>query len=444
MRRLAESDQALVGKRGAAVFAVCGAFCMLAVVACGGESSSATTWDGAVRDSAGVEIVENFGAPLWPGGPDWRFTQELRIGVIEGAPEYQFGDITGLQVLSDGRIVIADAHTLNVRFYTPEGFHIRTVMREGQGLGELGSGGHAVHLGPGDTLIVMDRGNSRVHTLAPDGTWLGTFSLLPKDGYDGGYWATGVGTGRLTSLHGPTLQSDGTRTDSLSFVLERDVHGGIVDTLAWLPSRYTFYRGEPGIFRYYYSPAWWHRAWGEGHMISRMDEYRFWLYGPNGTLQRIVSLAREPLPITDEDRAAFMERWDDYLRENSVPADRWAEIKARIGFSDNYPAYIWFDNGPAGTLLVQRVKPTRDLNAQELKDLNVNQVYYPPNSPKWDVFDREGRYLGAVVIPGSDKSRALRFFHDDVSGAWYMYTIWSDEVDVQYIVRWRINGRMPA
>jgi len=302
--------------------------------------------------------------------------------------------------------------------------------------------------GAGDTLLVGDGGASRIHVLAPDGTYLETFSRLPSDGYTGGYWASGTRTGRLTSLHSPILQSDGTRADTLEIVLERDVHGGIVDTLAKLPSRYTFYEPQPGIFRHYYRPAWWHRAWGDGHLISRTDRFRFRWYGPDGTLQRMVSLAREPLTITEEDRSAFMERWEEYLRENSVPADRWAEIKSAIDFSDAYPAYVYFGSGPAGTLLVERVRPVRDLGIEERTDLLVHQQYVPPGSSEWDVFDREGRYLGSVVIPGSDWIKnvsPLRFFQDaDAAGTWYLYSIWSDELDVQYVVRWRIDGRMPA
>lgn len=433
----------------ASTVTVFGAASALVAIACGGGASgSDTAWDGVIRDSAGIEIVENFGAPLWPAGPDWQFTQDLRIGAIDGPPEYQFGKITGLQVLSDGRIVVVDALACNVRFFTPEGAHELTIGRKGQGPGELGSGDHMLLLGPGDTLLIGDYSqNRRVHVLAPDGTWLESFPMLAHDGYTAGYWASGERTGRLTSLHSPILQSDGSRSDTLDIVLERDVHGGIVDTLARLPSRYSFYQGEPGTFRRYYNAAWWHRAWGDGHVIARTDEFRFLWHGPNGTLDRILTLAREPLAITDADRSAFMRRWDEFLRENSVPADRWAEIKARIAFADTYPSYVWFDNGPAGTLLVQRVRPVRDLNAEVRKGLRVNQQYVPPGSSEWDVFDRRGQYLGPVMIPSSEwvvNVPPLRFFHDAAIDSWYMYSIWSDELDVQYIVRWRIDGRMPV
>jgi hypothetical protein len=429
------------------MLAACAAFFMLAVLACGGESNSATTWDGAVRDSAGIEIVENFGAPLWPGCPDWEFTEVLRIGVLDGPPEYQFGNIMGIQVLSDGRIVIVDGMAHNVRFYSPDGAHIRTVLRKGQGPGELGSGGHMLIRGPGDTLLVGDGGAGRVHVLAPDGTYLETFSRLPKDGYTGGYWAFGRRTGRITSMHRPIRLSDGTLPDTLEILLERDVHGGIVDTLARLPSRHVLNRAHAGLFRRYYNANWWHCAWDEGHLIARTDRYRFNFYAPDGTLKRIVSLAREPLAMTDEDRSLFLWRWDELLRENSVPAERWAEVKSRIDFADTYQPYAWFDMGPAGTLLVQRVWPVRDLDEQGRKDFLLDQQYVPPGSTEWDVFDEEGRYLGAVKIPGSEFISTvprMRFHQDAANGTWYVYSVVSDELGVQYVVGWRIDGRMPA
>lgn len=433
------STRALNLTRGALI----GGFALLA---CTADSEPTLDWDGAVRDSAGVQIIENFGAPLWPDGPGWKFTEDLRIGALDGPPEYQFGNIAALQVLSDGRIVVVDAMSYNVRFFAPDGSHIRTVLRKGQGPGELGSGGHMLLKGPGDTLLVGDGGAGRVHVLAPDGTYLETFSTLPKDGYTGGYWASGPRTGRLTSMHRPIRLSDGTLPDTLEILLERDVHGGIVDTLARLPSRHVLNRDDPGIFRRYYNANWWHRAWNDEHLIARTDQYRFDFYGPGGELRRIVSLMREPPAVTDEDRSLFLWRWDELFRERSVPADRWDEIKSGISFADSYPPYSWFSMGPAGTLLVQRVWPVRDLGEEDIKEFTLNQQYVPPGSTEWDAFDAAGRYLGALTIPGSEflaRAPQMRFYKDASTGTWYMYSVVFDELDVQYVVRWRIEGRMP-
>jgi hypothetical protein len=86
------------------------------------------------------------------------------------------------------------------------------------------------------------------------------------------------------------------------------------------------------------------------------------------------------------------------------------------------------------------VRPLRDLDAEELENISVRQPYVPPARSEWDVFDREGRYLGAVVIPEGGRSR---YFEDRATGTWYMVSVWEDELEVQYIVRWRIDGRMP-
>ena len=102
--------------------------------------------------------------------------------------------------------------------------------------------------------------------------------------------------------------------------------------------------------------------------------------------------------------------------------------------------------GPAGTLLVQRVWPVRDLDEAGRKEFTLDQQYVPPGSTEWDVFDAAGHYLGAVTIPGSEflATPPLMRFHKDVStDTWYMYSVVFDELDVQYVVRWRIEGRMP-
>jgi len=444
MKRLVAPYRILIRRSVATILAVSGVICVLAVLACRDEPISAAAWDGAVRDSAGIQIVENFGTPLWPEGPGWEFTEVLRIGALDGPPEYQFGNIAGIQVLSAGRIVIVDAMAYNVRFFSPDGVHELTVGRKGQGPGELGDGDHMLLKGPGDTLVVGDGG--RVHVLAPDGTYLETYSRLPKDGYTGGYWANGRRTGRITSLHRPLWGSDGALTDTLDILLERDVHGGIVDTLARLPSRLILNRAHEGDFARYYSANWWHEAWGEDHVIARTDRYRFNFHGRDGELKRIVSMAREPLAITEEDRSLILGRWDELARKNNAPADRWAEIKSTISFADTYPPYACFRMGPAGTLLVQRVWPVRDLDAEGRKDFLLRQQYVPPGSTEWDVFDREGRHLGAVAIPGSEfitTEPLVDFFQDAATGTWHMYSVVSDELGVQYIVGWRIDGRMP-
>ena len=108
----------------------------LIVAACSGRTDTAVRWDGTMRDSAGVVIVENYGTPMWSEGDAWRFTKVLRIGVADGDPAYMFGSLTGLVILSDGRIVTGDAMNHIVRFFSPEGVFLSTLGQEGAGPGE--------------------------------------------------------------------------------------------------------------------------------------------------------------------------------------------------------------------------------------------------------------------------------------------------------------------
>jgi hypothetical protein len=64
--------------------------CAVVVGSC--ETGSKDSWNGAVRDSGGIQIVENYGAPLWRQGEGWTFTKVLRVGVRDGDPRYQLND----------------------------------------------------------------------------------------------------------------------------------------------------------------------------------------------------------------------------------------------------------------------------------------------------------------------------------------------------------------
>src|SRR5688500_9955104 len=90
-----------------------------------------------VRDSAGIRIVETLTAPSEVAFR-WRLSARpvLQIGIDEGEPEYLFSRIAGAARLSDGRVVVADGASNQVRFYDRTGKFIRAVGRKGAGPGE--------------------------------------------------------------------------------------------------------------------------------------------------------------------------------------------------------------------------------------------------------------------------------------------------------------------
>ena len=107
---------------------------VLPVLACsaGPGSESAITR----RDSAGMFIVENNLASL---RAECRVDSlpSLSIGVAEGAPEYELHRVFGATQLSDGRIVLVNQGTQEIRFYDARGQFLSRAGRAGRGPGEF-------------------------------------------------------------------------------------------------------------------------------------------------------------------------------------------------------------------------------------------------------------------------------------------------------------------
>jgi hypothetical protein len=417
----------------------------LLVTVCGGRTDVAAIWDGSMRDSAGIQVVVNFGTALWQEGEAWEFTEVLRIGTVEGEPEYQFGQITGMAVLSDRRVVVADGMAHHLRFFSADGRYERTVGAEGQGPGEFGSGWLSVLQGPGDTILIRDVRNRQMHTFAPDGAWVGSFSALAGEGYASPFWDDYPSTGRIVSGHSPLRLPETPPVDTLDMILVRDVHGSVLDTLARIPSSETLSLQGDATLRHYYRGETDFDLCGDGLVTGRSDEYRLLWYGSDGAVNRIISLPWEPLPMTDEDQSVLLQRTDELLQQYNVPLEQMAAIKSTIRFEGHYPAYRRFVCGPSSTVLVQHVRALRDLDANEQKELDPRDMS-PVGTLDWDVFDREGRYLGVVALPGTDAVGYYappRFVRDQATGTWYCYSVWRDEVDVEYVVAWRLDGQVP-
>lgn len=379
-------------------------------IGCAGVESAAR-WDGTARDSAGITIVENFGSPLWTPEDQWRVSEVLRIGTVSGDPDYQFGVITTLVVQSDGTMVAADRLGQHLKFFSAAGEHVRTVGKPGSGPREFGPG-LAVGRARGDTLLVMDWSNIQAHWLAPDGTWLGSWKFTPREGRYVGGWDDSAG-GRIVHVMSPLRTPEWAPSDTLDLIVVRDVRGAVLDTLAEVPSSLFFTRsGEDPEWHFYAGDTDFDLTEDGGLVTGRSDRYRLSWYDSVGRLERRATLHRERLPFTDRDASLLMQRLESVLREYDVPPERIGQIKSAVHFEDTYPAYHRFVCGPYGTVWVQHVKPIRSLNEDELKDFDVRAD--PPPAPDWDVFDREGRYLGIVTLP--DRFIFRSFWGDRIYG----------------------------
>lgn len=101
---------------------------------------------------------------------------EVEIGVVEGEEPYLLHDVAGAVELEDGRIVVLNAGSHEVRIYDGEGRHLRSLGREGDGPGEFRGPARLRHVG-GDTVEVVDEELRRTTRLTLDGEVVGVEDL---------------------------------------------------------------------------------------------------------------------------------------------------------------------------------------------------------------------------------------------------------------------------
>ncbi len=144
-----------------------------------GCARSAPQQDGsAVRDSAGIRIVENQrGALTIPWQVDAR--PLLRIGSVTGDPDHELDRVSGAVRLSGGRIVIANGGSLELLYYGRDGYLLRRVGGRGGGPGEFLELEWLSRYGP-DSILAFDVRNHRVSYFDSDGNFGRSVRLEPN------------------------------------------------------------------------------------------------------------------------------------------------------------------------------------------------------------------------------------------------------------------------
>lgn len=347
----------------------------------------------AVRDSGGIEIVEN-GAPT--RGARVRVSQApvVTIGVTEGQDAYLFGRIVGATRLPDGRIVIADGQSLDLRVFDPEGDFLNRSGGKGEGPGEHQSIDRIFR--QGDTLIVLDNRVGRLTRVLPDGTvvevlpieWIPFSYVLNGRTTSGrslpgvrGVFADGsiLATQRIQS--GPAQIE--TRISRSELTLRRiDLRTGAAQSVGLFRATEDFIYlhpdgsftfgdapfGKPGLLaitgdRFYAGD-------GEGFEIEE--------HTSDGTLTRIIRVCELPDPVTEREYEAYVQD----LIEPLEGLGRELEEIAHRGLPR--PEF-------AAPYMALHVDPTGRIWVRDFTFVGMPQ--------RWRVLDRDGRWLSDVTLP---------------------------------------------
>lgn len=386
------------GVRGTlAPLAVSFAVASLVGLGCGGESpeaSDAGAWSGTIDTSEGGRVtVENTGGGAWERDtvPARRTLLVGEAGISGGSEATTFGDIIGLAVDGRGRIFVGDRMSSTVRAFGPDGTHLGLVGGEGRGPGEF-RWPDGLEFGPGGWLYVAELGGITVMGNPAGGR-------LPTHQID--VWRTVAYPQiyrpfRVTcdgTVYYPHDEMDPTR----HFYLRYRRDGMLRDTvpvprLSGLPDSVPFFVNQEGghMLRGVDHPPLaaipsWDVTPSGRLLLGEARRYRLLAVAPKGDSVRVVrrTSARRPIPeaVRRESAQALRARLDTL----PVAADEvfgLPEAVADVELPRRYPAHGDVRTSASGRIWVERPPiPGR------------------PDVTRYDVFDRRGVYLGALIVP---------------------------------------------
>lgn len=408
--------------------AVCSAATLsLLLTACGSGPASGE-WAGTVSDSAGIAVVSNPAEGLWRPGEVPALEVALRIGEIDGEPEYQFGQITGLNVDHEGRLYVGDSQAREVRVFDAAGVFLRKIGRPGSGPGELGPAGTSALIGRGDTIFLPDPGQQRVNIFLQDGSFVRSFPIPMTEGMSAKWAATPTGDllQQVRRMPWPGVEQE----DGPDVVLRRGSDGVIRDTALVLAGgmkvRYSG-GGAPSVTLFEPEPVW--NLMGDGRLLLALNSnYRLEVRSPTGEVERVIQKSFVRQTLEGSDRDLFLAAIRATFEKQGLPPEAMQMVLQGIGFADHYPAFMTLMEGPQGSIWVQQIRSARQIAAN-------GGTFSPENdlgAAEWDVFDRDGRFMGVVTLPPRFQPRVVRGNR--------IYGVQRDELDVQYVVAVEVDG----
>jgi hypothetical protein len=373
-----------------------------------------------VRDSAGARIIK-YDANAKPRA---RWTVEpkplLRIGGADGQGPTEFAQVLGVARMSDGRLVIADGGSTELRVFSPTGAFIRAIGRKGLGPGEFD--GIQFMLRSADTLVVHDR-QSRLQIYTPDGKLLRSYArpLFPGKGVNSWPGILNDGSGVVQGVDPtPEMTSDQvTQTASLGI---KSPTGTEARAFTQIPVFERVQRNGRSVGLFLGAVS---RVSVMGPRLCSGYSIRWEIQCFDRTGKLISRTTREVKPgkVTDADIDEFKKA---YAAANKTLApDRLKTALDNIQFAEERSAFGRFVPSPLGEVWVgefvvlESIIPGRRGTA------------IPPKPTTWSVLGTDGTWVADVVLPA-------RFSLLD-AGRDYVAGIELDDDDVESVIVYRLR-----
>ena len=370
-----------------------------------------------VRDSAGVRVVElapfdDATLPLWT----LRAEPEVDIGEFEGAEEYQLFQVSTALRLPDGRIVVGNGGTKQLRFYDAAGRFLKSTGREGEGPGEFGAIGM---IGVArDSLYVFDWQLARASVFDFEGGFARSYPVQVSGiAFPNPVGVLGDGGWVLLSGFAFSPQDVAAVVRDTSLVVHLWSDGTAADTLGRFATVEFFVWGDGNLT----TAA--SRAFGRalGYAVGERrvylgdtQRYEITTYSPDGTPEAVLRRAVPPRPVTSRDIEAYKEV--DRRREVRPQFRQQMErLLAEMPYPDEMPAF-------------------GGLQVDGLGNLWVSEFQAPgADSGHWTVYDQGGRPMALGVLPADLEVTQI--------GADFVCGRWQDDLGVEHVRVYRLVKR---
>ncbi len=405
------------------------ALVFLVLPGCGGDLDR--SGEAVVSDSAGVRIVVNPDGDFADRSVRWTVSEapEVAIGDQAGDDAYLFDRIMGIDRLTDGRWVVADMGSSQIRWFDPEGRHLRSAGSRGEGPGEFFQVMGLTRLA-GDTLLVDDA-RTRTHMLDESGEFVGestaTGSPVGERTDPTGVLRDGTVVAATTSAFPQRLTSPQPMTRTYHRArLDRGEGRGfqleVLDTIGRWDLRVLVPGWNESSQRVRFEEGLQVALLGDGLVVADPMRFEVRTVSVDGELRSISRFDWTPYPVTDAD---VERKRDEYihhggesgsevspqlLQQRSEIADSW-EI------SDHMPAF--------SEVIVDR------LDHIWLREYVPNEptagswIQTPLDPVRWLVLSPDGEVVAGVETPARFRPRVIG--EDFIAG------LHRDEMEVEYV-----------
>lgn len=370
------------------------------------------------HDSADIRITENASPPVGSRLP-WRIGPEptVSIGEVDGEEPYMLHWAGSVARLSDGRIMVGNRGSSEVRMFDASGNHLVSWGGEGEGPGEFTGLAHAAPW-PGDSIVAWYSPGLGISVFDSEGNYGRSFVLQSGEAE---VWRrprpiAARADGAILSINAPE--------DADTAVVEIwDADGALSASLGTHPHREVIVTTNEQGYNELMLPAYGRELvtgqWGDLVVAGHTSRYEIRAFRDDGTLARIVRrehVLREP---TEDDRKPYIdEQLAMYATIPDLPPEMVEQARKLLEstpLAQTFPAFSRILSDAAGSLWVREYDFPREERP----------------APLWTVFDPDGRVLGFIETPEGLRIGQI--------GEDYILGHYRDELDVEYVQLWPLE-----